>query len=148
VRLLHVYLVEEHMANEVKKANRDAVRKAIQARRDARKAEKTAQYEKMRACAASPAKFATTLDAIVAKTALQATSMSNLRDNLGLTRFGKNVAAGVKIAVSKRFVRIAAEQPDVLADALKEAYKGLDEQAAAMEIAAEALGIDLGATPT
>src|SRR5208337_1636034 len=63
------------------------------------------------------------------------------------TRFGKNVAAGVKTAVAKRFVRVAEEQPDVLADALKEAYKGLDEQAAAMEIAAEALGIDLGATP-
>jgi hypothetical protein len=138
------------MAN-VKKADREAVRKAILARRDARKQEKTAQYAKMRETAKSPAKFAKVLDELVAKTARQADIMEALRHNLGLARVAKEAPAAVRIAAAKRyakkFVRIAEEQPDILADALQQAYKGLDEQAAAMEIAAEALGIDLGATP-
>lgn len=138
------------MAN-VKKANREEVRKAILARRDARKQEKTAQYAKMRETAKSPAKFAKVLDDLVAKTARQASSMEALRENLGLVKAAKEAPARVRIATAKNygkgFVRVAEAQPDVLADALKEAYKGLDEQAAAMEIAAEALGIDLGATP-
>src|SRR5271166_2357677 len=137
--------------SNVKKANREEVRKAILARRDARKQEKTAQYAKMRETAKAPAKFAKVLDDLVAKTARQAYSMEALRENLGLVRVAKEAPTKVRIAAAKnygkRFVRVAEEQPDVLADALKEAYKGLDEQAAAMEIAAEALGIDLGATP-
>ena len=138
------------MAN-VKKANREAVRKAIIARREARKQEKTARYAKMRETAKAPAKFAKVLDDLVAKTARQAYSMEALRENLGLVRVAKEAPTKVRIAAAKNygkgFIRVAEEQPDVLADALKEAYKGLDEQAAAMEIAAEALGIDLGATP-
>jgi hypothetical protein len=138
------------MAN-VKKANREEVRKAILARRDARKTEKVAQYAKMRETAKSPAKFAKVLDDLVAKTARQAYSMEALRENLGLVKAAKEAPAKVRIAAAKNygkgFVRVAAEEPDVLADALQQAYKGLDEQAAAMEIAAEALGIDLGATP-
>jgi hypothetical protein len=139
------------MANKVKKANRETVRKAIVARREARKQEKAANYAKMRECAKSPAKFAKALDELVAKTARQAYSMDALRENLGLVKFAKEVPAKVRIAAAKnygkKFVRIAEEQPDILADALQQAYKGLDEQAAAMEIAAEALGIDLGASP-
>src|SRR5208283_1844288 len=138
------------MAN-VKKADREAVRKAIIARRDARKQEKTAQYAKMRETAKSPAKFAKVLDGLVVKTARQADIMEALRHNLGLVRVAKDAPAKVRVAAAqkygKKFIRIAEEQPDVLADALQQAYKGLDEQAAAMEIAAEALGIDLGATP-
>jgi hypothetical protein len=137
------------MAKE-KKADREAVRKAIVARREARKQEKTAQYTKMRETAVSPAKFAKILDDLVAKTARQADSMEALRYNLGLARVAKEAPTKIRIAAAKnygkKFVRIADEQPDVLADALTQAYKGLDEQAAAMEIAAEALGIDLGAT--
>ncbi len=138
------------MAN-VKKANREEVRKAILARREARKQEKTAKYAKMRETAKAPAKFAKVLDDLVAKTARQAYSMEALRENLGLVRIAKEAPTKARIAAAKNygkgFIRVAEEQPDVLADALKEAYKGLDEQAAAMEIAAEALGIDLGATP-
>jgi hypothetical protein len=138
------------MAN-VKKADREAVRKAILARRDARKQEKTAQYAKMRETAKAPAKFAKVLDELVAKTARQADSMEALRHNLGLARIAKDAPAKVRVAAAKnygkKFIRVAEEQPDILADALQQAYKGLDEQAAAMEIAAEALGIDLGATP-
>jgi hypothetical protein len=138
------------MAKE-KKATREEVRKAILARREARKQEKTAQYAKMRETAKTPAKFAKVLDELVAKTARQADSMEALRHNLGLARIAKDAPAAVRVAAAKKygqkFVRIAEEQPDILADALQQAYKGLDEQAAAMEIAAEALGIDLGATP-
>jgi hypothetical protein len=134
-----------------KQATREEVRKAILARREARKQEKTAQYAKMRETAKAPAKFAKVLDELVVKTARQADSMEALRHNLGLARIAKDAPAKVRVAAAKnygkKFIRVAEEQPDILADALQQAYKGLDEQAAAMEIAAEALGIDLGATP-
>ena len=140
------------MANEVKKANREAIRKAIQARKEARKTETAAKYAKMRECAKAPAKFAGVLNVLVAKSARQADYMDGLRENLGLVKAAAEAPAKVRVAAArnygKDFIKIADEQPDMLADALKEAYKGLDEQAAAMEIAAEALGIDLGATPT
>ncbi len=140
------------MANEVKKADREQVRKAIQARKAARKTETAAQYEKMRACAKAPAKFAGILNVLVAKSARQADYMDGLRENLGLVKAAAEAPAKVRVAAArnygKDFIKVADEQPDMLADALREAYKGLDEQAAAMEIAAEALGIDLGATPT
>jgi hypothetical protein len=140
------------MANEVKKANREAIRKAIQARKEARKTETAAKYEKMRACAKAPAKFAGVLNVLVAKSARQADYMDGLRENLGLVKAAAEAPAKVRVAAArnygKDFIKIAEEQPDMLADALREAYKGLDEQAAAMEVAAEALGIDLGATPT
>ncbi len=140
------------MANEVKKANREAIRKAIQARKEERKTETAAKYAKMRECAKAPAKFAGVLNVLVAKSARQADYMDGLRENLGLVKAAAEAPAKVRVAAArnygKDFIKVADEQPDMLADALKEAYKGLDEQAAAMEIAAEALGIDLGATPT
>jgi len=139
------------MANEVKKANREEVRKAIAARKEARKAEKAASYEKMRACAKAPAKFAAILDDLVMKSARQADSWDNLRANLGLVRAAKDASAKERVAAARaasKFAKVAEEQPDVLADALREAYKGLDEEAAALELAADALGIDLGATST
>ncbi len=140
------------MANQVKKSNREEVRKAIQVRKEVRKTETAAQYEKMRACAKTPAKFAGVLNVLVAKSARQADYMDGLRENLGLVKAAAEAPAKVRVAAArnygKDFIKVADEQPDMLADALREAYKGLDEQAAAMEIAAEALGIDLGATPT
>jgi len=138
------------MANEVKKSNREAVRKAIAARKVARKAEKAASYEKMRATAKAPQAFAAIIAELVAKTARQADSFEALQHNLGLTRIAKDAPAKARVAAARqaqKFVRIAEEQPDVLADALREAYKGLDEEAAAIELAAEALGIELGASP-
>lgn len=136
---------------DVKKANREEVRKAIQARKETRKAEKAASYEKMRACAKAPQAFASIIADLVAKTARQADSFEALQQNLGLVRIATDASAKARVAgarAAQKFVRVAEEQPDVLADALREAYKGLDDEAAALELAAEALGIELGGSTT
>ena len=143
------------MAKETKKPNLASLKAKITARKDACKAEEAAKWAKMREAAKNPAQIESVMASLVEKSAKQADWMESIFDHLSLHRAAKNAPAKVRVAAARAYgkgFRAIAEgegeyKPEMLADALTQAYKNLDEQAAAMEIAAEALGIDLGASP-
>jgi hypothetical protein len=140
------------MAANSKKTPQEALRARIAARRQARKTEKVAKYAQMQEVANKTPEKLEQLFASVAATANKlAYGFENLIDHLDLVRAPKGAPTNVRVAAAKNYAKglkkLAEESPDMLETALQEAYKALDEQAAAMEIAAEALGIDLGATP-
>ena len=143
------------MAKETKKPNLASLKAKITARKSARKAEEAAKWAKMREAAKNPAQIESVMASLVEKSAKQADWMESIFDHLSLHRAAKNAPAKVRVAAARAYgkgFRAIAEgegeyKPEMLADALTQAYKNLDEQAAAMEIAAEALGIDLGASP-
>jgi len=127
------------------------IRKRIAARREARKSEETQKFSKMVAASKAPEKVAKLLESVGDKLAAYAEGVANLRDHLDLVKASKDAPLKVRVAATrnygKGFQRIAQEDPGALADALKEAYKGLDEIAAGIEMAAGELGISLDATP-
>lgn len=143
------------MAKETKKPDLASLKAKITARNDARKAEEAAKWAKMREAAKNPAALEPVMASLVEKSAKQADWMESIFDHLSLHRAAKDAPAKVRVAAARAYgkgFRAIADgegeyKPEMLADALQQAYKNLDEQAAAMEIAAEALGIDLGASP-
>ena len=133
-------------------ANREEVRKKIEARRAAKQAASRAKFAKMRRVAeASPGEIEKDLTQLADACAAQAEAYENLRENLDLVQApkGASLAARTKAArtYARAFMRIAQEAPEQLADAVSEAYHSLDEQAGALENLAEHLGIDLNETP-
>jgi hypothetical protein len=141
------------MAAKTTKTPQEALRARIAARRQARKTEKVSKYAKMQQTAQkAPEKLEKLFRSIAVTANKMAYGFENLMDHCDLVRAPKGASSAVRIAAAKNYgvglKKLAEEQPDMLETALQEAYKALDEQAAAMEIAAEALGIDLGATPT
>jgi hypothetical protein len=139
------------MAAKTDKSSVTALRARIAARRQERKAEEANKYAKMREAAKSPEKLDKTLQAVVAKTNKLAAGLENMIDWLDLVHAPKNAALAVKVAASRNYakglMKFAMESPEMLADALQEAYKSLDELAAGLEMAAMELGVDLQATP-
>jgi hypothetical protein len=133
-------------------ANRAELLKKIQARKAEKQATEKAKWAKMRSTAAQ---YAPTIEKNLAKLAelcvSAAESFQNLRDNLDLVQAPKGASLKVRVAAArkyaKEFIRIAEESPEILADAVQEAYKSLDEIAGTLELAADQLGVDLNAAP-
>ena len=126
--------------------------KEIKAKIAARKAERTTEkkqkYAKMRSVATkAPEKLEKCLASVAAKHAALSEGIENLRENLGLIRAAKNAPLKVRVAAAreygKQFKLIASESPDKLAEALVEAYHGLNDIAADLEMAADQMGVDL-----
>jgi hypothetical protein len=132
-------------------ANRAELLKKIQARKAEKQAASKAKWAKMRSTAAQ---YAPTIEKNLAKLAelcsLAAEGFENLRDNLDLVQAPKEASLKVRVAAArnyaKAFQRIAEESPEMLAEAVQEAYKSLDEIAGTLELAADQLGVDVNAT--
>lgn len=141
------------MANQgLKMANRAALLKKIQARKAEKVAAKKAKYATMRHVAENmPGEIEKDLTLLADACAAQAEAFDALRENLDLIRAPKEASIKVRVAAAKQYAaefrRIAEESPEQLADAVREAYHSLDEQAGALETLAEHLDIELGATP-
>lgn len=133
-------------------ANRAELLKKIQARKAEKQAAAKAKWAKMRSTAAE---YAPTIEKKLAKLAELCVAASegfeNLRENLDLVQAPKEASLKVRVAAArnyaKSFQRIAEESPEMLAEAVQEAYKSIDEIAGTLEMAAEQLGVDLNATP-
>jgi hypothetical protein len=133
-------------------ANRAELLKKIQARKAEKQAAAKAKWAKMRSTAAQ---YAPTIEKNLAKLAelcvAAAEGFSNLSENLDLVQAPKGASLKVRVAAArnyaKSFQRIAEESPEMLAEAVQEAYKSLDEIAGTLELAADQLGVDLNATP-
>jgi hypothetical protein len=124
------------------------LREKIAARKAERKAENIKKYAKMRSVAAkAPEKLEKHLIRLADKYASMAEGIENLRENLGLVRAAKRAPLEVRKAAAevygKKFKKIAVENPEKLAEALAEAYEGLNEIAQDIEFAAEQMGVDL-----
>jgi hypothetical protein len=120
----------------------------ISARKTERKAEKVQKYRKMRLVAAkAPEKLEKHLIGLADKFASASEGIENLRENLGLIRAAKQAPLKIRIAAAKnyalKFKKLADEQPEAIANALAEAYNGLNDIAADIEMAAEQMGVDL-----
>lgn len=135
-------------------ANRAELLKKIQARKTEKVATERAKWARMRTFAAS--KGGVELEKKLAKLAelcaYAAENFENLKDNLDLNQAPKEASLKIRVAkarnYAKSFQRIAEESPELLAEAVQEAYKSIDEIAGTLEMAAEQLGVDLNATPT
>ena len=133
-------------------ANRAELLKKIQARKSEKVAAEKAKYTKMRRIAeANPGLIEKDLTMLADACAAQAEGFDALRENLDLIQAPKEASVKVKVSAAKHYAvafrRIAEETPEQLAGAVREAYHSLDEQAGALEMLADHLGIDLGATP-
>lgn len=133
-------------------ANVKELRDKIAARKAQRAAEQKAKYAKMVAVAKkAPEKLEACLARLADKCAGQAEGWENLRENLGLVKASKEAPLKVRVAAArnyaKAFNRIALESPDKLAEALVEAYQGLNDIAADIELAADQMGVELEAAP-
>jgi hypothetical protein len=133
-------------------ANRAELLKKIQARKAEKQAATKAKWAQMRHAATEGA---TDFEKKIAKLAelcvAAAEGFQNLRDNLDLVQAPKGASLKVRVAAARKyaksFQRIAEESPEMLAEAVQEAYKSLDEIAGTLELAADQLGVDLNATP-
>jgi hypothetical protein len=133
-------------------ANRAELLKKIQARKAEKQAAAKAKWAKMRHAADEGA---TGVEKKLAKLAelcsVAAEGFENLRENLDLVQAPKEASLKIRVAAArnyaKSFKRIAEEQPEMLAEAVQEAYKSLDDIAGTLELAADQLGVDLNATP-
>jgi hypothetical protein len=132
-------------------AAREELRQRIASRREARKSAETQKFAKMVAASKSPEKVAGLLASVESKLSSYAEGVANLRDHLDLIKASKDAPLKVRVAAARNFGKgfrlIAEQEPGKLADALTEAYKGLDEIAAGLEMAAQELGISLDVTP-
>ena len=133
-------------------ANREEIRKKIEARRAQKQAASKAKFAKMRKAAeANPGEIEKDLTLLADACAAQAEAFENLKENLDLIQAPKEASLAVRAKAARNyaraFVRIAEESPEKLQGAISEAYHSLDEQAGALEQLAEHLGIDLNATP-
>lgn len=135
------------------KVNVKELRAKIAARKAEREAGKTAKvvkYAKMKAVATkAPEKLEKHLIGLADKFAAMAEGIENLRENLGLVRAAKEAPLKTRIAAAKNygktFRRIAEEAPEKMEEALREAYEGLNDIAADIEMAAEQMGVSLEA---
>lgn len=133
-------------------ANRAELLKKIQARQTEKVAAESAKWAKMRGVAGEGAQgFEKKLARLANLCAAMSEGFSNLRENLDLIQAPKGASLKIRVAAArkyaKEFQRIAEESPEMVAEAVQEAYKSLDEIAGALEMAAEDLGVDLAATP-
>ena len=133
-------------------ANRAELLKKIQARKAEKQAAEKAKYAQMRVVAESnPGQIEQDLTLLADACAAQAEAFDALRENLDLIQAPKEASYKVRVAAAKEYAvsfrRIAEEAPEQLADAVREAYHSLDEQAGALEMLADHLGVELGATP-
>lgn len=133
-------------------ANRAALLKKIQARQAEKQAAIKAKYAKMRRVAEENAVgVEKSLTSLADACAAQAEAFENLRENLDLVQAPKEASLKTRTAAAakyaKSFKRIAEQAPEQLAEALSEAYHSLDEQAGALEMLAENLGVSLDSTP-
>jgi len=133
-------------------ANRAELLKKIQARKAEKVAAVKAKYAKMRHVAENaPGEIEKDLTLLADACAAQAEAYDALRENLDLIQAPKEASIKVRVAAAKQYAaefrRIAEEAPEQLADAISEAYHSLDEQAGALEMLAEHLGVELNATP-
>lgn len=124
------------------------LRGKIAARKAEREAKKKQKFAKMRSAAEkAPEKMEKRLAGIAEKCASMTEAIENLRVNLGLHRSATGAPLKVRVAVArnygKTFKRIAEEAPERLAEAVTEAYNGLNDIAADLEMAANELGINL-----
>ena len=129
-----------------------ALRKKIAARNVERQSEDKQKYAKMRLVAAkAPEKLEKCLAQLADKCASMAEGWENLRENLGLIKAPRQATLKVRVAAArnyaKPFQRIAEEAPDKLAEALAEAYQGLNDIASGIEMAAQQMGVDLETSP-
>lgn len=132
-------------------AKREDIRKKIQARLAEKQAAVKAKYAKMRHVADNePGVVEKDLQQLAEACAAQAEAFDNLKENLDLIQAPKEASVKIRVAAArnyaKAFKRIAEEAPEQLAAAVSEAYHSLDEQAGALEMLAEHLGIDLQET--
>jgi hypothetical protein len=133
-------------------ANRAELLKKIQARKQEKVAAEKAKYAKMRRVAEeAPGVIEKDLTALADACAAQAEAFDALRENLDLIQAPKEASVKVRVAAAKvyavEFRRIAEQAPEQLAGAISEAYHSLDEQAGALEMLADHLGVELNATP-
>jgi hypothetical protein len=133
-------------------ANRYEIMDKIQARRIEKQAAATAKFAKMRQVADSdPSQIEQDLTNLAEACAAQAEAYDNLKENLDLIQPPKEAPLSAKVTAArnyaKAFKRIADEAPEQLAAAVSEAYHSLDEQAGALEMLSDHLGIDLNSTP-
>ena len=133
-------------------ANRAELLKKIQARKAEKQAAEKAKWAKMRHVAEEGAAgVESALSTLAESCAAQAEAFDNLKENLDLIQAPKEASLKVRTAAArnyaKSFKRIAEEQPEMLAEALQEAYHSLDEQAGALEQLADAVGVDLHESP-
>ena len=124
------------------------LREKIAARKEERVQEQKQQFAKMRLVAAkAPEKLEKCLAGLADKCASMAEGWENLRENLGLVKAPREAALKLRVAAAKNygknFKRIAAEAPDKLESAMSEAYQGLNDIAADIEMAAEQMGVSL-----
>jgi hypothetical protein len=129
----------------------EEIRKKIQARRAEKLAAKKAKWAKMRSAASDPGRIEKHLTVLAQRSAAMSDGFENLKANLGLVRAPRQASLSVRVAAAKNyaksFKRIAEEAPEQLEEAVREAYKSLDEIAGALEMAADDLGVDLEPTP-
>jgi hypothetical protein len=133
-------------------ANRTEILKKIKARQAEKQAAVKAKYAKMRRVAEENAGgVESCLTNLADACAAQAEAFENLRENLDLVQAPKEASLKTRTAAArnyaKSFKRIAEEAPEQLAAAISEAYHSLDEQAGALEMLAENLGVSLDSTP-
>jgi hypothetical protein len=133
-------------------ANRAEILKKIQARKAEKVAAEKAKYAKMKRVAEeAPGTIEKDLTALADACAVQAEAFDALRENLDLIQAPKEASVKVRVAAAKQYAaefrRIAEEAPEQLAGAVREAYHSLDEQAGALEMLADHLGVELNATP-
>lgn len=133
-------------------ANRQELRKKIQARQAEKQAAIKAKYAKMSQVANdAPGGVEQELQQLADACSAQAEAFENLKENLDLIQAPKEASIRIRAAAAKNyarsFKRIAEEAPQQLAEALSEAYHSLDEQAGALENLAESLGVDLQMSP-
>ena len=133
-------------------ANRYEIMDKIQARRIEKQAAATTKFAKMRQVADSdPSQIEQDLTNLAEACAAQAEAYDNLKENLDLIQPPKEAPLSAKVTAArnyaKAFKRIADEAPEQLAAAVSEAYHSLDEQAGALEMLSDHLGIDLNSTP-
>lgn len=133
-------------------ANRAELLKKIQARKAEKQAAYKSKWAAMRHTAEENAgSVENALSSLSESCAAQAEAFDNLRENLDLIQVPKESSLKIRMAAArnyaKAFQRIAEEAPEMLAEAISEAYHSLDEQAGALEQLADNLGVDLNATP-
>lgn len=131
-------------------ANVKELREKIAARKAERVAAEKAKFAKMRTVAQkAPEKLEACLAGLADKCASMAEGWENLRENLGLVKAAKEAPLKVRVAAArnygKAFKRVAEEAPEKMAEALTEAYQGLNDIAADIEMAADQMGISLEA---
>src|SRR5271157_3779373 len=130
----------------MQKSSRELLREKIGAIAEDRKAQ---VFGRMKAVAVrEPKKVAEALGELAYNTSLVAASFASLQKNLDLTStLPKNASLRVRMAARRKFAaefrRVADKNPEVLADAIAELYKSMDEIVAGLENLASNLGVEL-----